>query len=219
MQSTRDEMNESLGTYLKRSREGKNVSIEQVAYATRISLKMLRALEDDDHTSLPAPTFVRGYLQAYAKYVRLDTQDLLLRYQHHLATVPDSKRGAIRSHYLYVRERYQEKRRLVLVIALFALMLTVAGAYFFLKAQREKRKHLGKMAEMIQKSEEAKPTATATSVTTSTPTETETSASKNTTKAVTDKKAAEPAPIEPPPPPAVVPPPAPTPPPPPPPGV
>ncbi|MGZ3661952.1 MAG: helix-turn-helix domain-containing protein, partial [Bdellovibrionota bacterium] len=151
------EMNESLGTYLKKAREGKNVSIEQVAYATRISLKMLRALEEDDHTALPAPTFVRGYLQAYAKYVRLDTQDLLLRYQHHLATAPDAKRGAIRSHYLYVRERYQEKRRLVLVIVLFATMLSVAGAYFFLKSQRDKHKRLAKTAEQIQKSEDQKP--------------------------------------------------------------
>ncbi len=149
------EINESLGHYLKRSREEKNVSIEQVAYATRISLKMLRALEDDDHTALPASTFVRGYLQAYAKYVRMDTQDLLLRYQHHLATAPDAKRGAIRSHYLYVRERYQEKRRLVLVIVLFATMLSVAGTYFFLKSQREKRKHLARTAEQIQKSEAA----------------------------------------------------------------
>ncbi len=151
------EMNESLGTYLKRARAEKNVSIEQVAYSTRISLKMLRALEEDDHTSLPAPTFVRGYLQAYAKYVRLDTQDLLLRYQHHLATAPDAKRGAIRSHYLYVRERYQEKRRLVLVIVLFATMLSMAGAYSFLKAQREKHKRLAKTAEQIQKNDDLKP--------------------------------------------------------------
>ena len=162
MQST--EINESLGHYLKRSREEKNVSIEQVAYATRISLKMLRALEEDDHTALPASTFVRGYLQAYAKYVRIDTQDLLLRYQHHLATAPDAKRGAIRSHYLYVRERYQEKRRLVLVIVLFAAMLGVAGTYFFLKSQREKRKHLAKTAEQIAKSEPVAELSTATSV-------------------------------------------------------
>lgn len=161
MPSTTDqqphEMNESLGVFLRKAREEKNVSIEQVAYATRISLKMLRALEEDDHTALPAPTFVRGYLQAYAKYVRLDAQDLLLRYQHHLATAPDNKRGAIRSHYLYVRERYQEKRRMVFVIVLFALMLSVAGAYFFLKAQRDKHKRLAKTAEQIQKSEDIKP--------------------------------------------------------------
>lgn len=171
MQST--EINESLGHYLKRSREEKNVSIEQVAYATRISLKMLRALEEDDHTALPASTFVRGYLQAYAKYVRIDTQDLLLRYQHHLATAPDAKRGAIRSHYLYVRERYQEKRRLVLVIVLFAAMLGVAGTYFFLKSQREKRKHLAKTAEQIAKSEPVTEPAVSTAVELAVPPKTE----------------------------------------------
>jgi cytoskeleton protein RodZ len=147
------ETNESLGSYLKRNREGKNVSIEQVAYATRISLKMLRALEDDAHGILPAPTFVRGYLQAYAKYIRIDTQDLLLRYQHHLATSPDHKRNTIRSHYLYVRERYQEKRRLVLVIVLFATMLSVAGTYFLLKAKRDHHKRLAQTTAEIQKGE------------------------------------------------------------------
>jgi cytoskeletal protein RodZ len=177
MQST--EINESLGHFLKRSREERNVSIEQVAYATRISLKMLRALEEDDHTALPAATFVRGYLQAYAKYVRIDTQDLLLRYQHHLATAPDAKRGAIRSHYLYVRERYQEKRRLVLVIVLFATMLAVAGTYFFLKSQREKRKHLAKTAELIQKGELAPAIATVTSTDTSLATSTKTADAKS----------------------------------------
>lgn len=147
------ETNESLGSYLKRSREGKNVSIEQVAYATRISLKMLRALEEDAHAALPAPTFVRGYLQAYAKYIRIDTQDLLLRYQHHLATSPDHKRNTIRSHYLYVRERYQEKRRLVLVIVLFATMLSVAGTYFLLKAKRDHHKRLAQTTAQIQAGE------------------------------------------------------------------
>lgn len=147
--------NESLGCYLKRNREVRNISVEQVAYATRISLKMLRALEEDDHTALPASTFVRGYLQAYAKYVRIDTQDLLLRYQHHLATAPDTKKNSIRSHYLYVRERYQEKRRLVLIIVLFATMLSVAGTYFMLKAKREHNKRLAQTAEQIQRQSEA----------------------------------------------------------------
>lgn len=148
--------NESLGSYVKKMRDERNISIEQVAYATRISLKMLRALEEDDHTALPAPTFVRGYLQAYAKYVRIDTQDLLLRYQHHLATAPDTKKGAIRSHYLYVRERYQEKRRLVLVIVLFAAMLSVAGTYFLLKAKRERNKQLAQQAEQISNKDAVK---------------------------------------------------------------
>jgi len=89
---------ESLGSYLKRVREEKGISIEQVAYATRISLKMLAALEDDDHSALPAPTFVRGYLQAYAKDGHIDTQELRVRYQHHRAVAPETKRANLHSH-------------------------------------------------------------------------------------------------------------------------
>ncbi len=155
MMETQKDLHEDLGSYLKRMRDERNISIEQVAYATRISLKMLRALEENDHTALPAPTFVRGYLQAYAKYAKLDAQDLLLRYQHQLATAPDTKKGNIRSHYLYVRERYQEKRRLVLVIVLFVAMLSVAGTYFLLKAKRERNKMLAQQAEQILKNPSA----------------------------------------------------------------
>jgi cytoskeleton protein RodZ len=182
------ELNEDLGSYLKRMRDERNISIEQVAYATRISLKMLRALEDNDHTALPAPTFVRGYLQAYAKYAKIDAQDLLLRYQHHLATAPDPKKGNIRSHYLYVRERYQEKRRLVLVIVLFVAMLSVAGTYFLLKAKREKNKMLAQQAEQILKST---PTESASIPTTGTATEvasTLTTATASATSTVTTAK-------------------------------
>ena len=69
------EEQETLGSYLRRERKKRDVSIEQIAYATRISLKMLNALEEDHHQLLPAQPFVRGYLQAYAKYVSLDPKD------------------------------------------------------------------------------------------------------------------------------------------------
>lgn len=135
------ENNETLGSYLRQQREQRSISLEQVSYATRISVKMLRALEENRHEELPASAFVRGYLQAYARYVDLDVNDLLLRYQHHLATEPGAKRTTLRSHYLYVKERYQEKRRLILVVSLFSMLLVSAGAYFMLKEKRERRKH------------------------------------------------------------------------------
>jgi cytoskeletal protein RodZ len=129
---------------------------------------------------------VRGYLQAYAKYAKLDAQDLLLRYQHHLATAPDNKKGAIRSHYLYVRERYQEKRRLVLVIVLFVAMLSVAGTYFLLKAKRERNKMLAQQAEQILKSSTAEtPATSATATATDAKVETATTATSTTVSSAT----------------------------------
>jgi len=180
---------ESLGQHLKSIRESKNISLEQIAYATRISLKMLRALEDDDQTTLPAPTFVRGYLQAYAKYVRTEPQELLQKYHSLLATAPEQE-GAIKSHYLYVRERYQEKRRLVMVIVLFATMLSVAGTYFLLKAKREKNKETATRAEEILKPQPAAVATATTSATTNNSTTNTQSVAAVSTDTKTEKKAA-----------------------------
>lgn len=135
---------ETLGAYLRRERERRNISIEQLAYATRIGIKMLRSLEEDLHDELPALPFVRGYLQAYGKYVGLDTQDLFLRYQHHLATHPDSKKATLRSHYVYMKERYQERKQLFFILSLCVTMIACAGAYFMLKTKRDHAKATAK---------------------------------------------------------------------------
>ena len=132
----------TLGNYLRSEREKKNISLEQVAYATRISLKMLSAIENDSHDRLPAQTFVRGYLQAYAKYVGLDVQDVLLRYQHHLATSPIGQKLGFKSSYVYVRERYQEKKRIVLIITACLTMLGFMAVGFGIKSHLHKRKEL-----------------------------------------------------------------------------
>lgn len=130
---------ESLGQYLRKQREDRNISLEQVAYATRISIKMLRALEDDHHNILPSATFVRGYLQAYSKYVRIDEQDVLLRYQHFLASTPAGQKTALKSHYPYVKERNQEKYKMLLIIAGFFGLILVIGVVVAFRS-----KHHGK---------------------------------------------------------------------------
>lgn len=157
----------TLGEYLKHEREKRNISIEQLAYGTRIGIKMLRALEEDNHAELPAQPFVRGYLQAYAKYVGLDIQDLFLRYQHHLATHPDSKKAALQSHYLYVKERYQERKQLLLVLGLFLTLLVCAGAYFAIKSKKDHNK-LAKQIALQEKTNEPGAVATTTAIATST---------------------------------------------------
>jgi len=154
------EAQNSLGAYLRKEREEKNISLEQVAYATRINLKMLVALEEDNHNALPAQTFVRGYLQAYAKYVKLDGQDILLRYQHLLATTPVKQSSALKSHYVYVKERYQEKKQLFFIISLFTMCLISAGTYFVLKAKREHNKSKQQQAILLQPQTSPTPPAT-----------------------------------------------------------
>lgn len=70
-----------LGQWLRETREGKRLSLEQVEEATRIRRKFLQALEEGDHAALPTPVHVRGFLRNYAQYLGLDVSEVLARYE------------------------------------------------------------------------------------------------------------------------------------------
>ncbi len=75
---------ETLGEFLKRERELKNISLRELAKNTRVREHLLKAIEEDRYDLLPSPIYVRGFLSAYAKYVGLDSLDVLLRYERSL---------------------------------------------------------------------------------------------------------------------------------------
>ena len=69
-------MSETIGQKLKSSREGKRLSIEQVAEATRIRSHYLEALERDDLSAIPSAAQARGFLRIYADFIGLDADQL-----------------------------------------------------------------------------------------------------------------------------------------------
>jgi cytoskeletal protein RodZ len=79
---------ETLGSYLKNQRESKKISLREVTKNTRVREYMLKAIEEDRHDLLPAATYVKGFLLAYAKYLNLDRNDILLRYERVLKGEP-----------------------------------------------------------------------------------------------------------------------------------
>jgi cytoskeletal protein RodZ len=71
---------ESIGQYLKRHREERAMSVEEVSRATRIPVGNLERLENDHFDDLPGEVFVRGFLKAYARAVGIPVDDVLARY-------------------------------------------------------------------------------------------------------------------------------------------
>jgi cytoskeletal protein RodZ len=67
----------SFGTWLRRQREVREISLREIADASRISLRYLEAFEQDRFDILPAPVFARGFLREYAKYVGLDPDEVV----------------------------------------------------------------------------------------------------------------------------------------------
>jgi cytoskeletal protein RodZ len=71
---------ESIGQYLRRHREERSMSVEEVSRATRIPVGNLERLENDHFDDLPGEVFVRGFLKAYARAVSIPVDDVLARY-------------------------------------------------------------------------------------------------------------------------------------------
>jgi len=59
----------------------RNMSIEDISRATKITQTLIRAIESDDFAKLPGGLFTRGYLRAYAREVGLNADELIERYR------------------------------------------------------------------------------------------------------------------------------------------
>ena len=82
---------ESLGEQLRKKREEKNLSLEELSCATRIGMKNLEAIENDDYdSSLPPAVYIKGFISAYCRQVGLDEKECLRIYgETHSTKKPD----------------------------------------------------------------------------------------------------------------------------------
>lgn len=70
----------SFGEELRREREIRGISLKEIADATKISRRFLEAIERNDHRTLPAPVFTRGFVREYARYLGLNADEMVSRY-------------------------------------------------------------------------------------------------------------------------------------------
>ncbi len=75
------------GAELRSLREQMGVELADIAKVTKISPGTIKLLESENWALLPAPVYVRGFLTAYAKYLRLDPKrvaaDMMERIQEY----------------------------------------------------------------------------------------------------------------------------------------
>ncbi|MGC9398469.1 MAG: helix-turn-helix domain-containing protein [Anaerolineae bacterium] len=81
-------MAEGLGHWLRRTRETRNLSLDEVEAALRIRKRFLQALEVGDYAALPGPIQARGFIRNYARFLRLPVEEALARYEAEVQGVP-----------------------------------------------------------------------------------------------------------------------------------
>jgi cytoskeleton protein RodZ len=70
----------SFGELLKREREMREITLNELTVATRVAPKFLEALENEDWTRLPGGVFNRGFVRAIARYLGLSEEHFLAEY-------------------------------------------------------------------------------------------------------------------------------------------
>jgi cytoskeleton protein RodZ len=68
------------GDKFRKAREKKELSLDDVSNVTKISTRMLQAIEEEHFDLLPGGVFNRGFIRAYAKHLGLDSEDAVNDY-------------------------------------------------------------------------------------------------------------------------------------------
>jgi hypothetical protein len=107
-----------IGNSLREARERQGLGYPEIELATKIRAKYIRALEEEDFTSIPGDAYIRGFLRTYADYLGLDGDVYVDEYASRFITSwrdelpPRPERRRIRT-----RERPLERRAVLLVLA------------------------------------------------------------------------------------------------------
>ena len=79
------------GASLRRIREARRMSLDDLADYTRISKSYLRAIEEEDYQRLPAVVYVRGFLQQVSKRLKLPNEIVIQKYLDRFKTARPDK--------------------------------------------------------------------------------------------------------------------------------
>ncbi|MGE0614156.1 MAG: helix-turn-helix domain-containing protein [Bacteriovoracia bacterium] len=144
----------SLGEFLRNEREKRGVTIEQVASATKISVRLLHSLETDDYTDLPAKPFVRGFVISYARFIGLDAREIFKDFSIFLEekTLERPAKDAGHSGYAF-EKRETERSRTLLWVMMGSFVVIGAIAIFILKPALKHKKvsHMDQLKAAYQK--------------------------------------------------------------------
>jgi cytoskeleton protein RodZ len=78
----------SFGERLRKEREQKGISLEDISLETKIGTRLLRALEEEHFDQLPGGIFNKGFVRAYARHLGLDEEQTIADYLAATGTPP-----------------------------------------------------------------------------------------------------------------------------------
>jgi cytoskeleton protein RodZ len=134
----------SFGEHLRREREMRGISLDEIMAATKIGRRLLLALEEEQFDLLPGGIFNKSYVRAYAKCVGMNEDEAVAEYlEAAQEEAPDTK--VIAHQHAFHSDRRPERASfpIIPVLILVVVAIGAAGGWkAYQSHQRERQERL-----------------------------------------------------------------------------
>jgi cytoskeleton protein RodZ len=126
-----EELTVSFGVSLKRERELRGITLAEIARSTKISVRLLEAIEKDRFDVLPEGVFRKSFIKSYAKYLGMNEDQILQEYALDIQpsattqSVPDKPSTSFKSF------SAGSKRSLLVTLGILLVLLAVGCVFWF----------------------------------------------------------------------------------------
>jgi cytoskeleton protein RodZ len=127
----------SFGEKLRREREMRGVTLDEISESTKISRRHLESLEKEDFNSLPGGVFNKGFVRAYARFLGINEDQAVADYVAVAQeAAPPEDQFPLDIHEEPNRELNPRRSNLPLVLAVAALVGVLIGYSVWLRTRR-----------------------------------------------------------------------------------
>ena len=116
----------AFGEHLRREREMRGISLDEIVATTKIGRRLLTALEEEQFDLLPGGIFNKAYVRAYAKCVGMNEDEAVAEYLAAAQEVPPDTKVIAHQHAFHGEQRAE--RSTFPVLPVVVLLVVAAGA-------------------------------------------------------------------------------------------
>ena len=126
----------AFGDRLRREREMRGITLDEITESTKISRRHLEALEGEHFDQLPGGVFNKGFVKAYARFLGIDEDQAVVDYSTASNEQPEPEnKFPLQIHEEPNRELNPRRSKLPLVFAVAALVGVLVGYGFWMKSK------------------------------------------------------------------------------------
>ena len=154
-----------IGMELKRERELRGITLQEISDATKINIRYLRDLEEDRLDNLPGTFFIKGIIRSFAKYIGLDENTILNSYYESELHREQGQEKEEEKEEEYQKTQHTlpiKVKRILYSILVFLALMAVLTLIYLLVYQKPPGKQVVETpaTQTIQKTEPASPPKT-----------------------------------------------------------